>query len=54
VRNSTISGNTAHVSGGGIVAKDVQYVAIYNSTIAYNTAETGHVGGVLLAQSPYA
>jgi hypothetical protein len=52
--NSTISGNVAHNSGGGFVAKMGSTVWFGNSTVAFNTAETGHAGGVLLTQSPYA
>jgi hypothetical protein len=51
VQDSTISGNTAHESGGGLLAKYAQTATIENSTIAYNSAETGHVGGLLLTQS---
>jgi hypothetical protein len=49
VENSTISGNIARDSGGGLVAADPRAsVVIDNSTVAYNTAQLGHVGGVLL------
>jgi hypothetical protein len=49
VENSTISGNIARDSGGGLVISDLRAeVVIDNSTVAYNTAQFGHVGGVLL------
>jgi hypothetical protein len=49
VENSTISGNIARDSGGGLVISDPRAeVVINNSTVAYNTAQLGHVGGVLL------
>lgn len=51
LQNSTISGNIAHERGGGLVARYAQATALYNSTIAYNSAESGHVGGLLLSQS---
>jgi len=54
VIDSTISGNIAHDSGGGLVvaAYEGAFVTIDNSTIAYNTAQAGHVGGVLLTHTP--
>jgi hypothetical protein len=49
VENSTISGNIARDSGGGLMVSDARAkVVIDNSTIADNTAQLGHVGGVLL------
>jgi len=55
VIDSTISGNVAHDSGGGLIASDPgAHVVIDNSTVAYNTAQTGHVGGVLLTQTTQA
>jgi hypothetical protein len=52
VIDSTISGNVAHVSGGGLVAADPNArIVIDNSTIAYNTAQTGHVGGLLMTRT---
>ena len=44
--DSTVSGNTARDSGGGLVAYRAN-IDIRNSTFALNAAETGHVGGVL-------
>ena len=52
VSNSTISGNTAYRSGGGwLVADNNVYVG--NSTIAFNVAEAGVVGGVLVRGNFY-
>jgi len=46
--DSTVSGNTARDSGGGLVAYRAS-VDIRNSTFVLNVAETGHVGGVLMS-----
>ncbi len=43
VLNSTVSGNTAIGDGGGVYSQNTP-VALSNSTVAFNTAETG--GGV--------
>ena len=48
--DSTLSGNTARVSGGGLVAEHAS-IYVLSSTIAFNTAQSGHVGGVLMTDS---
>jgi predicted outer membrane repeat protein len=45
--NSTLSGNTAHDSGGAVLA-DSADLSFMSSTIAFNVAENGDTGGVLL------
>jgi hypothetical protein len=43
--NSTVSGNFARVSGGGIASIQGSTVTADNSTITYNIADTDHMGG---------
>lgn len=50
LNNSTVSGNSSSISGGGIQLESNQSTRIQNSTIAFNTSGTG--GGVHNAQSP--
>jgi hypothetical protein len=46
IRNSTISGNTSDGDGGGIyLSGSFDAVAIVSSTIAFNSAGSGHQGG---------
>jgi hypothetical protein len=47
IGDSTISGNTAHGSGGGWLVDDTD-VSVTSSTIVFNHAETGVVGGLFL------
>jgi hypothetical protein len=50
IQNSTVSGNIARDSGGGLVAASpMAHIVIDNSTISFNTAQLGHVGGALLS-----
>jgi len=50
IQNSTISGNIARVSGGGMVAASPKaHIVVDNTTISFNTAQLGHVGGALLS-----
>jgi hypothetical protein len=44
LRTSTVSGNHAGGNGGGVLSNPNNYLEIYNSTIAYNSATLG--GGV--------
>lgn len=48
--DSTLSGNTARVRGGGLVAEQAS-LYVLSSTIAFNTAQSGHVGGVLMTRN---
>lgn len=50
--NSTVSGNSATISGGGLQFESTQSSTIESSTIAFNTSGTG--GGVHNAQAPIA
>ena len=45
--DSTLSSNTARTSGGGLLVYNAGTINIANSTIAFNAAQSGHVGGVL-------
>jgi hypothetical protein len=49
---STISGNTANESGGGAYVSQTYELDISSSTIAFNTATSGNVGGILIANRP--